>query len=297
MKDGKISNRALPKLNFLCCSMALFITSIASGSNGNCYYVGNSREAVLIDAGISCRQIETRMKRLGLSLLNVKALFVSHEHSDHIQGLSVLSSKWNIPVYITDATRRNGRFSLVSHLVRSFRCGETISIGDLCVIPFAKAHDAADPHSFVVSYKEIRVGVFTDIGTPCSSLISHFSACHAAFLESNYDEELLASGSYPYYLKTRIRGGKGHLSNRQALELFRNHKPGYMSHLLLSHLSKENNCPKLVENLFREHAGDTEIIVASRYEESPVYRVQASPVKAVQPVKQAAQPFQLSFFF
>lgn len=250
-----------------------------------------------MDAGISCRQIENRMKRLGLSLLNVKALFVSHEHSDHIQGLSVLSSKWNIPVYITEATRRKGRFSLVSHLVHSFRCGETINIGELCVIPFAKAHDAADPHSFVVSYKDIRVGVFTDIGTPCSSLISYFSGCHAAFLEANYDEELLASGSYPYYLKARIRGGKGHLSNRQALELFRNNKPGYMSHLLLSHLSKENNCPKLVENLFREHAGDTEIIVASRNEETPVYRVQSSAVKEVQPEIQAAPASQLSFLF
>lgn len=254
--------------------MALYITSIASGSNGNCYYVGNSGEAVLIDAGISCRQIETRMKRLGLSLQNVKAIFVSHEHSDHIQGLSVLSSKWNIPVYITEATRKNGRFSLVSHLVRSFRCSEEVQIGELRIRPFFKAHDAADPHSFVVSFAGIKIGVFTDIGTPCAMLSSHFSECHAAFLESNYDEEMLDSGSYPYYLKSRIKGGKGHLSNRQALELFMNHRPSYMSHLLLSHLSKENNCPRLVEKLFREHAGETEIVVASRYEETPVYKIQ-----------------------
>lgn len=264
----------MQNFDFLCHSMALYFTSIASGSNGNCYYVGNSGEAVLIDAGISCRQIETRMKRLGLSLLNVKAIFVSHEHTDHIQGLSVLSSKWNIPVYITEATRKKGRFSLVSHLVRTFRCSEEVQIGELRIRPFFKAHDAADPHSFVVSCRGIRVGVFTDIGTPCDKLSYHFSECHAAFLEANYDEEMLDSGSYPYYLKSRIKGGKGHLSNRQALELFKNYRPSYMSHLLLSHLSKENNCPVLVENLFRKHAGNTEIIVASRYEETPVYHIQ-----------------------
>jgi phosphoribosyl 1,2-cyclic phosphodiesterase len=103
--------------------------------------------------------------------------------------------------------------------------------------------------------------------------MQHFSQCHAAFLESNYDEQMLENGKYPIYLKRRIRGGKGHLSNRQALQLFTSCKPSYMSHLLLSHLSQENNCPKLVKELFSAHAQETEIVVASRFYETPVYTI------------------------
>ena len=252
--------------------MSLFIASIASGSNGNCYYIGNSTEAVLIDAGISCRQVETRMNRLGLLMKNVKAVFVSHEHSDHITGLPVLAKKWSLPVYITNNTLRSGRLSLEN--IKSFQCSQSVSIGGLEIIPFFKLHDASDPHSFVVCCNGVKVGVFTDIGKPCQKLIYHFSQCHAAFLEANYDEDLLMKGRYPAYLKARIRGGNGHLSNTQALELFREHRPEFMSHLLLGHLSGNNNCPELVKNLFDPYANGTEIIVASRYKESAVYQIQ-----------------------
>jgi phosphoribosyl 1,2-cyclic phosphodiesterase len=125
----------------------------------------------------------------------------------------------------------------------------------------------------------VRVGVFTDIGTVCEKLTAHFSQCHAAFLEANYDEEMLENGRYPVYLKNRIRSEHGHLSNAQALELFIEHRSEFLSHLLLAHLSKENNSPELVEQLFTTHAGSTNIIVASRYEESPVYRVGKSGVE------------------
>jgi phosphoribosyl 1,2-cyclic phosphodiesterase len=127
--------------------------------------------------------------------------------------------------------------------------------------------------------------VFTDIGAPCEHLIKHFQQCHAAFLEANYDEQMLEQGRYPYYLKKRIRGGHGHLSNTQALELFKTHKPAYMSHLLLSHLSKDNNNPELVLNLFNQHAGDTKIIVASRHEETEVYYISqtAPPIVKIKP--------------
>ena len=256
--------------------MSLFIASLASGSNGNCYYIGNEHEAVLIDAGISCRETEARMKRLGLPLQNVKAVFISHEHSDHIQGLPMLANKHKLPVYITTGTAQHGKLYLCKHPVSSFRCSEPIAIGNLTITPFSKAHDAADPHSFVITGNGVKVGVFTDIGAPCARLIRHFSECHAAFLESNYDEQMLAQGAYPAHLKARIRGGRGHLSNRQALELFRQHKPAYMSHLFLAHLSKNNNCPKLAEALFAAHAGSTEVIVASRFQESPVYHIQSA---------------------
>ena len=256
--------------------MSLFITSLNSGSNGNCYYVGNENEAVLVDAGISCRETESRMKRLNLSIQKVKAIFVSHEHSDHIKGIEVLSRKYQLPVYITQATLLNGGLSVEKHLVKSFKANEIISIGDLSITPFPKLHDACDPYSFTVDCNKIKVGVFTDIGSPCDHVIKHFQQCNAAFLEANYDERMLNDGNYPYHLKKRIAGGLGHLSNNQALELFMKHKPAFMSHLFLSHLSKNNNSPILVQDLFAGNANGVQIIVASRYEATAVYQIQNS---------------------
>jgi len=117
------------------------------------------------------------------------------------------------------------------------------------------------------------VGVFTDIGVVCDRLIRYFSQCHAAFLEANYDDEMLDNGEYPYHLKRRIRSGKGHLSNKQALALFTTHRPSHMTHLLLSHLSHNNNNPQLVKELFTACADGINIIVASRFEETPVYHI------------------------
>lgn len=253
--------------------MALHFASINSGSNGNCYYIGNSNEAVLIDVGISCREIEKRMARLCLSIDRIKAIFISHEHSDHIKGLAVLSKKYNLPVYITNSTLKNSRLLLNEKNVFSFNNLDTIRIGGLTVSAFSKFHDAVDPYSFTIECNDVRVGVFTDIGTVCDRLVKQFKTCHAAFLEANYDVEMLQNGNYPYHLKRRITSGKGHLSNNEALSLFQDHKPDYMSHILLSHLSKDNNDPVLVENLFKSAAGDTFVSVASRHQESEVYYI------------------------
>lgn len=255
--------------------MSLFITSLNSGSNGNCYYIGNEREAILVDAGISCRETEKRMKRLGLSISKVKAIIVSHEHSDHIRGIPVLAKKYQLPVYITANTYRNGGLNLEHHLVSSFMAYQPIQVGSISITAFPKYHDASDPHSFIISCKGINIGVFTDIGAPCKHVIENFKQCHAAFLEANYDEAMLEKGKYPYHLKRRIRGGFGHLSNTQALEVFTSYKPDGMSHLFLSHLSKDNNCPQLVHELFTKYAKGTEIIVASRFEETAVYFIKA----------------------
>ena len=251
--------------------MSLFITSLNSGSNGNCYYIGNDTEAVLIDAGISCRETERRMKKLGLAISLVKAIFVSHEHIDHITGVPALSKKYQIPVYITSATLVNSKIPVQAHLVNSFQAGKPITIGKLSVKAFIKSHDAVDPHSFTISYNQLKVGVFTDIGHSCKEVKKHFEQCHAVFLEANYCEDMLEKGSYPVYLKRRISGDKGHLSNNQALDLFIKHRGSHLSHLLLSHLSKNNNSPTLVSELFNKQAGNTRIIVASRYEETPVF--------------------------
>ena len=276
--------------------MSLFIASLNSGSNGNCYYVGNHEEAILVDAGISCRETERRMKRLGLSMHMVKAIFISHEHSDHINGVAVLSRKYNLPVYITPGTLQNCSLSLDEQLVLSFTAYQAVQIGNLSISAFPKFHDAAHPHSFIIECNGIKVGVLTDIGVACQHVINHFSQCHAAFLEANYDEEMLNNGGYPYYLKKRIRGGHGHLSNSQALEIFINHRPAYMTHLLLAHLSRDNNNPELVNELFSQHANGTEIIVASRYEETAVYHIDGSPAAMQQPVSVSVGQMQFSLF-
>ena len=258
--------------------MSLFITSLNSGSNGNCYYIGNDTEAVLIDAGISCRETEKRMRLLELSMKKVKAIFISHEHTDHIKGLPALAEKYNLPVYITNITLKHSRIHLNKQLSRTFNAHEPIQIGNLCVTAFPKQHDAEDPHSFIITSNGITVGVFTDIGSASSQVTKYFSQCHAAFLEANYDEALLENGAYPIYLKNRIRGDKGHLSNKQALDIFMKHRPSYMTHLLLSHLSKDNNHPDIAKQLFQEHAKNTTIIVASRHEQTDVYTIERNEV-------------------
>ena len=256
--------------------MPLFIASLNSGSSGNCYYIGNDQEAVLVDAGISCREIEKRMSNLQLKMENVKAVFISHEHTDHIKGVDRLARKYNLPVYITPATRSNTRLGLKRVLILPFKADEPIAVGSLLVTPFIKKHDAIDPYSFLVEGNGVRIGVITDIGIACKEVIRYFSQCHACFLESNYDENMLENGPYPLRLKNRIRGGHGHLSNRQALELFLTHRPPFMSHLFLSHFSQNNNHPELAHRLFMEHALNTSIIVASRHKETDVYEIDSS---------------------
>ncbi len=274
--------------------MSLFITSLNSGSNGNCYYIGNDTEAILVDAGISCRETEKRMRLLGLAIHKVKAIFISHEHIDHIRGLARIAEKYNLPVYISTPTCTNCSVPVKKELATELATNVTVHIGALSITAFAKHHDAVDPHSFIISGNGVTVGVFTDIGASCDRLTKHFSQCHAAFLEANYDEELLENGRYPQFLKNRIRGGKGHLSNRQALEIFTSYRPPFMTHLLLSHLSKDNNSPEMVQQLFNDHANGIQIIVASRYEQTALYSVklqaeqhavQTAPVKDLRPLQ------------
>lgn len=254
--------------------MSLFITSLNSGSNANCYYIGNRYEAVLIDAGLSCRETEKRMSHLQLSMNNVKAIFVSHEHSDHVTGLAGLSKKYKLAVYITDHTLSGCTVPVQPDLVCTFQKNKTIRIGGLSVLPFSKSHDAADPHSFMVSGNGVNVGIITDIGYACKQVIKYFEQCQAVFLESNYCDDMLSNGSYPYYLKERISGDHGHLSNAQALELFTHYRSADLQLLILSHLSKNNNKPELVASIFNQHASTTKIFVASRYEPSPVFCVE-----------------------
>lgn len=274
--------------------MSLFVASLNSGSNGNCYYIGKPNGGVLIDAGLSCKETEKRMKRLGLDIRKLLGILITHEHTDHIFGASSLSKKYNLPVYITQKTMEQGKVRLKENLALPFSSYEPIRLGDLTITAFPKQHDAVDPASFVVTSNLVTVGVFTDIGTSCKHVVRHFRQCHAAFLESNYDERMLELGPYPYPLKARIKEGKGHLSNTEALRLFLEHRPAFMSHLFLSHLSRVNNSPKIVKDLFEPHADYTTIVIAPRNKETKLYHIrhqQNSALRQSQPM-----PTQLSLF-
>jgi phosphoribosyl 1,2-cyclic phosphodiesterase len=273
--------------------MALSYCSLNSGSNGNCYYIGNETEAVLIDAGISCRETERRMKKLGLNILNLKAIFITHEHADHITGMAGLSKKFHLPVYITPLTFRECHIPIEESLLKPFYAEQTIHLGSLEVTAFSKFHDAVEPHSFVIAEQEIHIGVFTDIGHACKNVIRYFKKCQAVFLESNYCVEMLAQSSYPAFLKQRILSEYGHLSNDQALDLFIRHRGKQIQHLILSHLSQNNNTTKKVEELFTAHAGNVQISVASRHRETQLFQIRVEG--RVRPgSRQASQ--QLSLF-
>lgn len=266
--------------------MSLYTASINSGSNGNCYYISNGQDAVLVDAGLSCRETEMRMKSMGLQLSKVRAIFITHEHRDHTKGAQRLSSRYNIPVYLNHKTHYTSHLKFRPELYCRIEHGQQIDVNGITVTGFSKLHDAVDPYSFVVEYAGITVGVFTDIGAVCDNLKHYMGQCHAAYLESNYDDEMLENGNYPLRLKDRIRGGLGHLSNKEALDFFLTHKPEHMTHVFLSHLSKDNNDPEQALQLFRQKAGNVQVHVASRYQHSDIFHITTEAIP-IQQLKQA----------
>src|SRR5690606_7739583 len=149
------------------------------------------------------------------------------------KGLSVLANKYQLPVFLTNGTRRGCKLAIPDRLLHPLTDMQTVSLGGLAVTSFRKYHDAADPHSFLIEGEGCAIGVFTDIGRVCDRIIDFFGRCDAVFLEANYDLDMLMQGRYPFFLKNRIRGGYGHLSNAEALELFLTHRPSKLSHLFL----------------------------------------------------------------
>lgn len=249
------------------------ICALASGSNGNCYYVGNQDDAILVDAGISRRQIMKRIKERQLDASKIRAVFISHEHADHFRGVRVLSKCLNIPVYITESTYKKSWPQHRPEKIRNFSPGDVVRIGEMCIHTFLKNHDAAQPCSFRIEHNGISVGVMTDIGEPCQNVIRHFSLCNAVFLESNYDEDMLWSGPYPYYLKKRVASAYGHLSNRQAFELLKQYGSDELEVVFLSHLSAENNRPDIAMEAFKELADKYSVRLTNRYAPAEIYRI------------------------
>lgn len=249
----------------------LEICAIASGSNGNCYYIGNETQAVLIDAGISCKQIVQRMKDRNLNPLKVKAVFITHEHSDHISGARVFGKKLHVPIYLTAKTWYGAYKNQRPDYPKFFNPGDIIGVGDFTVHSFLKNHDASEPCSFRVQHGGKNIGVFTDIGEPCENVTQHLKMCDGLFLETNYDEAMLWNGSYPWFLKQRVASGVGHLSNKQAFDLLHLHAGEQLKCVFLSHLSKENNTHEIAYESMQSFTSRFEVKLTSRYDAGEVY--------------------------
>ncbi|QIA07044.1 MBL fold metallo-hydrolase [Draconibacterium halophilum] len=254
----------------------LEICAIASGSNGNCYYIGNENSAILVDAGISTKQILRRMSERGLDADKLRAVFITHEHSDHMRGARVLGKRLQIPVYMSAKTYDGSYKNLRPDYPRFFTCDETIAVDEFTVHPVKKYHDAAEPYSFRISYKNLNIGVFTDIGEACENVKAHVGKCNALFLESNYDEKMLWAGRYPQFLKERVASKVGHLSNNQAFELLNEHTNGELRCVFLSHISKDNNTHEKALKTMQTLTEKFEINIASRFEASEVYQLSSN---------------------
>jgi len=219
---------------------------LASGSRGNAIYVSDGRTAILIDAGLSGIELQRRMAAKGLDPGSLDAILVSHEHADHIQGVGVLSRRFGLPVHISDTTREASKKVLGKlAAIRPFCCGEPFFIGDLVVHPFSISHDAVDPAGFTIRCNGSKMGVATDLGIATSVVKTHLQACDILILEANHDDRMLIDGPYPWPLKQRIRGRSGHLSNEDAATLLSTLQHDRLAHVVLAHLSEENNTPDI----------------------------------------------------
>lgn len=248
------------------------IIVLNSGSNGNAVYVESPRSgaAVLLDCGISRRQIEQRLKVHGRALGNVCAVFVTHEHADHVRGLPVTTKLYRIPTFLTESTWRQLRKFRPHKGHRFMRPATSVTVEDITVEAWAKSHDAADPVFFVVRIAALRFLYATDLGICDDEVRRVIGEVDAALIEANYDEEMLENGPYPEHLKERIRASYGHLSNLQAMELIERHGNGRLRTLILGHLSENNNTPEVVQReidavLARREGFRPRVVIASRY--------------------------------
>lgn len=266
------------------------LCSIASGSSGNCVYVGSEATHLLVDAGISGKRIEEGLASLGLDGRDVDGVLITHEHSDHIAGLSVLARKYEIPIYATKGTihailengKRGKQGQIDPELFQEIQEDQRFTVKDLTVNPMKISHDAAQPVAYRICYGSKRIGICTDLGTYNDYTVECLRGMDALLLEANHDVNMLQVGSYPYYLKQRILGERGHLSNENSGRLLCRVLHDGLKGIVLGHLSKENNLPELAYEAVRMEitlgdnpykAGDFRIMVAKRDEVSDVIEV------------------------
>lgn len=230
--------------------------SIASGSSGNCIYAGTDNTHILIDAGISKKRIESGLNEIDLSLKDIDAILVTHEHSDHISGLGVVSRAYHIPIYGTSQTidyiKNYKSLGIIDEdLYNDITPDESFNIHDMQINPFSISHDAANPVAYRVQLGDKSVAVATDMGIYDDYTISNLEGVNAILLEANHDVRMLEAGPYPYILKRRILGEKGHLSNETSGKLLSRLLHDNLKHIFLGHLSKENNYDMLAYETVR----------------------------------------------
>ena len=240
--------------------MRMEFCTIASGSSGNCTYIGTDYTKILIDAGISGKKIEEGLANLKLTGDKIDALFITHEHVDHIKGAGILSRRFDIPIFATAdtwAAMEEGLGRIAPSNKRIVYADEVCAVNDLCVKPFRIPHDAAEPVGYNVFSGEKKITLATDIGHVTDTIRESIEDSEVLLLEANHDVEMLKKGGYPWSLKQRILGENGHLSNHTAGRLLAEVMTGKMKYVFLGHLSEENNNPHLayetVEEILRNN--------------------------------------------
>lgn len=243
------------------------VVVLASGSGGNAVLVETAGTRVLVDCGLSLRALKERMHACGTSLDGVDAILITHEHSDHVQGLSVLARRFALPVLATAGTaavlgtpRVEGR--LIS--------GRTMRVGGLAVLPVATSHDAREPVGFVFDDGSARVGLVTDTGVATQLLVERLAGCNALFIECNHDPDMLRLGPYPWPLKQRIASRMGHLSNEQTRDALERLAHGGLEVVVGMHLSRENNLPALAKRELARPLAGSAVRVAVADQDEPL---------------------------
>ncbi len=254
------------------------ISVLASGSSGNCFYIGTDKAEFLIDAGISCKQIFQRLEKIGKSIQNIQGIFITHEHLDHIRGIGTVSKRFNIPVFINRGTLE--QCAMDRGTINLIRTDREINFHGLQILPFSKSHDAHDPVSYLIGNHDTKISVMTDIGFCCENVKYGIKESVLIILESNHDTEMLENGPYPFYLKQRIAGNKGHLSNYAAAVAVRDYGSKNLQYALLSHLSLNNNTPDQALQTFtsivqeRRDLRNFQIRLSSREEPTALIRLE-----------------------
>jgi len=251
---------------------------LASGSKGNAIFLSDGETAILIDAGLSGKEMERRLQSKGLSAGDLDAILVSHEHSDHIKGVGVLSRRYHLPVYINDKTRRAAPGIGKIGDLRGFECGKSFRIKRWRIHPFTISHDAEDPSGFTIGQNGIKIGLATDLGVATTLVKSHLADCRLLILEANHDPTMLETGPYPWPLKQRIRGRTGHLSNEASKDLLRELRHDRLEQVILAHLSEINNSPDRALRVVGQALSktNTKLCVAPQHVSSDVFYLSAA---------------------
>ena len=260
------------------------LCSIASGSSGNCIFAGSDTTSLMIDTGISGKRIEEGLREIGHTTGEVDGILITHEHSDHISGLGVVARRYGIPIYATEGTKQailksKSVGEIPRELFQEIQPDAEFMIGDISVSPISISHDAAQPTAYLLRQGRTSMAVMTDLGRYDDYIVERLQNLDLILLEANHDVHMLQAGRYPYYLKQRILGDKGHLSNELSGRLLSEVLHDGFQMAILGHLSKENNYERLAYETVRLEidmadgpycAGDFPICVAKREEVSDV---------------------------